>query len=190
MLTGESVLYVGRFNPFHNGHLRAVQYLSERYEHVIIGIGSAQESRTPKNPFTGGERFRMIRAALKAVSLERVDVIPIPDIHNNSLWVSWVKSLTPNFHVVVGNNPLVGLLFEQAGYSAVYTPDFNRESMSSTEVRKLMAHGPVFHPTDPAKTLKWENMVPDGTVEFLKAIDAEHMMRRIMDEKERYAITS
>ncbi|MEM2915309.1 MAG: adenylyltransferase/cytidyltransferase family protein, partial [Candidatus Bathyarchaeia archaeon] len=57
-------LYVGRFQPFHLGHLEAVKYMLRNSKEVIIVIGSAQESHTLTNPFTAGERVYMIRLAL------------------------------------------------------------------------------------------------------------------------------
>ncbi|MEM3079801.1 MAG: adenylyltransferase/cytidyltransferase family protein, partial [Thermoproteota archaeon] len=49
-------LFIGRFQPFHLGHLKAVEYIINRVDEVIIGIGSAQYSHTLENPFTAGER--------------------------------------------------------------------------------------------------------------------------------------
>ena len=42
-------LFVGRFQPVHSGHLKALEYVFEQVEEVIIGIGSAQVSHTLKN---------------------------------------------------------------------------------------------------------------------------------------------
>ncbi|EQD45121.1 nicotinamide-nucleotide adenylyltransferase, partial [mine drainage metagenome] len=47
---------VGRFQPFHNGHLHVIKEILSQYSSVIIGIGSAQYSHTMENPFTAGER--------------------------------------------------------------------------------------------------------------------------------------
>lgn len=59
-------LYIGRFQPFHNGHLYMVQEALKQCEFLIIAIGSAQEKRTEKNPFDDYERYRFIRSALHA----------------------------------------------------------------------------------------------------------------------------
>lgn len=57
-------LYIGRFQPFHNGHLYMVKEAMKQCEFLIIAIGSAQESRTEKNPFSIYERYKYIRSAL------------------------------------------------------------------------------------------------------------------------------
>ena len=44
-------LYVGRFQPFHNGHLSIVKEGLAHCARLILVIGSAQESGTEQNPF-------------------------------------------------------------------------------------------------------------------------------------------
>ncbi|MGF3523208.1 MAG: adenylyltransferase/cytidyltransferase family protein, partial [Candidatus Bathyarchaeia archaeon] len=58
-------LYVGRFQPFHLGHLDAIQKILEEVEEIVIVIGSSQYSHNIHNPFTAGERLVMIRKALE-----------------------------------------------------------------------------------------------------------------------------
>ena len=57
-------LYVGRFQPFHLGHLRAIKAVLKEVDEIVIVIGSAQYSHNSNNPFTAGERLVMIRRAL------------------------------------------------------------------------------------------------------------------------------
>ena len=57
-------LYIGRFQPYHLGHQAVLEKIAKEVEEIVIVIGSAQESHTPENPFTGGERMEMIYAAL------------------------------------------------------------------------------------------------------------------------------
>ena len=59
-MSKERGLFVGRFNPFHKGHLKAVQDILEQEDEIIIAIGSTQQSHTVSDPFTAGERVLMI----------------------------------------------------------------------------------------------------------------------------------
>ena len=59
-----SSLYIGRFQPFHFGHLSVVKKIIEKGEFLIIGIGSAEDNFLPENPFTASERWEMITLAL------------------------------------------------------------------------------------------------------------------------------
>ena len=58
-------LFIGRFQPFHKGHLKAIKYLFNKYDGIIIGVGSSQYSNTVENPFSSDERMLMIRESLK-----------------------------------------------------------------------------------------------------------------------------
>ena len=49
-------LYIGRFQPFHLGHLHIVKYILEVSKEVIIAIGSSG-SHTVHNPFTAERDF-------------------------------------------------------------------------------------------------------------------------------------
>jgi len=111
-------LFVGRFQPFHNGHLHAIKSLLDEAEMLIIVDGSAQMSHEPDNPFTAGERLEMIKYALDAarIAQSRYMLIPIPDAPAHRVWVSQLESQTPRFDVVYTNQPLTRRLLIEAGY--------------------------------------------------------------------------
>ncbi|MGA3854978.1 adenylyltransferase/cytidyltransferase family protein, partial [Bacillus pumilus] len=69
---------IGRFQPFHKGHLEVIKKIAEEVDEIIIGIGSAQKSHTLENPFTAGERILMITQSLKDYDLTYYP-IPIKD---------------------------------------------------------------------------------------------------------------
>ena len=64
MIASVRALFVGRFQPFHYGHLRALAIILQEVEELIIVVGSAQMSHETDNPFTAGERLEMIKGAL------------------------------------------------------------------------------------------------------------------------------
>ena len=68
-------LFVGRFQPFHLGHLDAIEATLERVEELIIVVGSGEYSHSDKNPFTAGERVEMIRAALKEAKWTQAGIL-------------------------------------------------------------------------------------------------------------------
>ena len=87
-------IFIGRFQPIHLGHMHTIKQILDKGEELVIAIGSAQYSHTPNNPFTGGERVMLIKRALLDAGLpvERIDIIPIPDININPLWIAHLKS--------------------------------------------------------------------------------------------------
>jgi nicotinamide-nucleotide adenylyltransferase len=53
--------YIGRFQPYHDGHHEMVATIAEDVDELVLGIGSAGDSHTPHDPFTAGERIMMSR---------------------------------------------------------------------------------------------------------------------------------
>ena len=107
-------LYVGRFQPFHLGHLDAIKSILKEVDRVLIMIGSAEYNYLPENPFTAGERFEMIEAALTeaGISQKKFVIIPVRNIENYDLWVRHLAIYLPKFDVVYTGSTIVKKLFE------------------------------------------------------------------------------
>lgn len=133
-------LYVGRFQPFHNGHKAVIDLLCNEVDELIIGIGSAQMSHDIRHPFTAGERVLMIQRVLADAKIP-VYIIPLEDIKRNALWVAHVVSMVPPFDVVYTSNPLVIRLFTEAGFRVESPPMYQRQELSGTAIRQKMLEG-------------------------------------------------
>lgn len=77
---------IGRFQPFHNGHLGLLHIALSTAKKVLVVIGSAHQARTPKNPFTWQERAQMIRLAVSPQDQQRIQFLPMRDRYNDSQW--------------------------------------------------------------------------------------------------------
>jgi nicotinamide-nucleotide adenylyltransferase len=161
--------YIGRFQPFHEGHSAMVDRISEEVDELVVGIGSADQSHTVRNPFTAGERIMMITKALVDLDLVAY-AVPIEDLNRNAVWVSHVQSMSPRFDVAFSNNPLVVRLFREAGIEVRQSPMYQREEFEGTEVRERMA-------TDG----DWAALVPDAVVEVIDEIDGVDRLRQISE---------
>jgi nicotinamide-nucleotide adenylyltransferase len=161
-------LYVGRFQPFHLGHLEAIKYVLEKADELVIVIGSAQYSHTIRDPFTAGERLVMIRKALNEakIDLSRVWIVPVPDLHLHMMWVSALKGYTPSFDAVFTNEPLTRRLFAEAGYKVFAVPYFERKVYASTLIREEML-----------RNKSWEKLVPKSVAVFIRKIDGVNRLR-------------
>jgi len=84
-------VYIGRFQPLHNGHLALLQCALDTAEHVVVVIGSANQARTPKNPFTWRERAEMVKLALSDADRARITFLPIRDYYDEERWVNAVQ---------------------------------------------------------------------------------------------------
>jgi nicotinamide-nucleotide adenylyltransferase len=160
-------LLVGRFQPFHAGHLRVVREIQRRRPDagLLLGIGSAEESFTWKNPFTAGERFEMIDRALGPTAEPRPYVVPVADIRRHAQWVRYLESLLPAFDRVYTNNPLTRLLFEKAGYNVESPTLYSRAKFEGEHIRQCLA-------TDRG----WRGLVPAEVAGYLEEIEAPHRL--------------
>jgi nicotinamide-nucleotide adenylyltransferase len=173
-LKGEEVrlvnrgLYVGRFQPFHLGHLGAIQAALKEVDELVIVIGSAQYSHNGNNPFTAGERLVMIRRALQEAKVDysKLWIVPVPDVHLHMLWVSALEGYTPKFNVCFSNEPLTRRLFMEAGYQVKNIPFFDRQLYVSTIVREKML-----------RDESWTELVPKSVAGFIKEIDGVSRLR-------------
>lgn len=52
----DALVFIGRFQPFHNGHRAIVDAAIEQAREVIIVVGSSFAARNIRNPFTFEER--------------------------------------------------------------------------------------------------------------------------------------
>ncbi len=76
-------LYIGRFQPFHKGHLYSLKWCSDKVDELIIAVGSSDKSFELRNPFTAGERIEIIRENITTEIKEKRDkiiLIPVPDV--------------------------------------------------------------------------------------------------------------
>lgn len=82
-------LYIGRFQPLHIGHTHIINKMLDECEIVIVGVGSAQESGTERNPFDFATRSRWIVETFGSRKNHILHVIPIPDREHPSNDSSW-----------------------------------------------------------------------------------------------------
>lgn len=159
--------YIGRFQPYHNGHQSVLEEIAKWSDEIVIGIGSAQLSHTLENPFTAGERVLMITRALQSLDCPFY-VIPIEDIRRNAIWVAHVRSMTPPFDVVYSSNPLVVQLFHEAGMTVTSPDMYERATHSGREIRRRMLSGD-----------EWQNLVPHAVTDVIDEIDGVRRLQQI-----------
>jgi nicotinamide-nucleotide adenylyltransferase len=159
--------YIGRFQPYHNGHQSVLERIAGMVDEIVIGVGSAQQSHQFDNPFTAGERVLMITQALEDLDCPMY-VIPIEDIQRNALWVAHVRSMTPPFETVYSSNPLVVQLFAESGMGVTSPDMYERHTLSGTEIRRRMLNDE-----------DWIHLVPEPVVTVIDEIGGVERLRRI-----------
>ena len=98
-------LYIGRFQPFHKGHLYSLKWCSDRVDELIVAVGSSDKSFELRNPFTAGERIEIIRENITTEIREKRDriiPIPVPDVGVHLLWTHNIDLLDLIFVTFTG----------------------------------------------------------------------------------------
>ena len=156
---------IGRFQPFHLGHLEAVNFALSNVEQLYIGIGSSNKSHQPRNPFTAEERNQMIMSSLDENILKKVSNYDIPDVDDHSKWTQSIDKIIPKYDIIFSNDDFTQSLYEKNGKKIIPVVLKSRADLSGTNIRRLIQ-------TDG----NWEALVPNGTKNVLLKIDAKNRL--------------
>ena len=165
-------LMMGRFQPFHLGHLELVKQILNECDEVIIALTGSQFNYIEKDPFTSGERIEMIHDTLKEnnVDLAKCYIIAIENQFNIATWASYLKSTLPSFDKVYSGNDYVAMLLADSGYAVVYPKFHEREKFNATKIRKMIANDE-----------DWENFVPSSVSKIIKKINGVKRIKTIFE---------
>ncbi len=85
-------VYIGRFQPIHNGHLACIRQALSSARRVIVVVGSIGRARDIRHAWTFSERESMIRASLSEADLERIQIVGVRDfIYSEERWLEHVQ---------------------------------------------------------------------------------------------------
>ncbi len=168
------VMYVGRFQIFHNGHLNIAKYIDSRPDtgEIVAIVGSSQYSRYKKNPeipwilnpFTGEERKCMLEMSLEGVLTKPFRVVPIEDTHNCPKWFESIDgSVIPE--IFYTNEPKEIKLFESYGIPTREIPK-QEGGFHAQVIREMIANGD-----------NYRNYIPTGTTRFIDRFGMEDILR-------------
>jgi nicotinamide-nucleotide adenylyltransferase len=149
-------LLIGRFQPFHLGHLEALQFALSKVDKLWVGLGSSNKSIEKSNPFSAEERKEMILSSIDDSMKNKITIYFIPDVDNHVKWIEKIDTIVPKFDIVFSNDPLTDHLYSKKTVQVISIPFLNRDTLSGTNIRNLII-----------SDQEWENFVPEGTKNFL-----------------------
>jgi nicotinamide-nucleotide adenylyltransferase len=166
-------ILVGRFQPFHLGHLKAVKFAMSKVDMLWIIIGSAQKNHEPRNPFTAGERLAMIKITLdvEKVNPKKWLAVPVNDVNDHSRWTDHIDMLIPRYDIVFTNDPFSTMLFKKHKKRVVKVPMLKRKFLSGTEVRRRIANDE-----------NWKELVPKQVAAMIKEIDGVNRIKLLQSK--------
>lgn len=159
-------LLIGRFQPFHLGHLKALQFALSKVDKLCVGLGSSNKPIDKSNPFTPEQRKEMILSSIDDSMKERISIYFIPDVDNHIKWIEKIDTIVPKFDIIFSNDELTKHLYSKRNTQVISIPFLNRESLSGTNIRDLII-----------RDQKWDDLVPTGTRNFLKKSNVKDLLK-------------
>lgn len=161
-------LMIGRFQPFHLGHLDALQFALSKVEKLWIGLGSSNKPPTKNNPFSAEERKEMILSSIDDSIKEKISIYFIPDLDNHMKWIEKIDTIVPKFDIVFSNDELTKHLYSKRDVQVLSIPFLKRDVLSGTNIRDLII-----------SDQNWSDLVPDGTKNFLLKNNAKERLKNL-----------
>lgn len=162
------VIYIGRFQPFHNGHCAALTKATELSNNVLTLIGSAIGPRTIRNPWNFDERRTIIRDTILPHLDEQQQTLQIEGLrdytYNDNKWVEQVglkvnnaiKRFGGDTFAALGGKPKIAVIGHDKDHTSSYLNYFPQwdfieveaypsesDIIDSTRIRQLMFTGKV-----------------------------------------------
>ncbi len=161
-------LLIGRFQPFHLGHLEALQFALSKVDKLWIGLGSSNKPIEKNNPFSAEERKEMILSSIDEPMKDKISIYFIPDLDDHVKWIEKIDTIVPKFDIVFSNDELTKHLYSKRTVPITPIPFLKRDALSGTNIRKLII-----------SDQKWNDLVPDGTKNFLIKISAKDRLKNL-----------
>jgi len=161
-------LLIGRFQPFHFGHLEALQFALSKVDKLWVGLGSSNKPVNKNNPFTAEQRKEMILSSIDDSMKEKILIYFIPDVDNHIRWIEKIDTIVPKFNIIFSNDDLTKHLYSKRNIQVLSIPFLNRESLSGTNIRDLIV-----------SDQKWDDLVPNGTRNFLERTGAKEHLKNL-----------
>ncbi len=175
-------VFIGRFEPFHLGHLAILQRALALSQRVVVLVGSAEAPRTAKNPWTYSERVVMIQAAL-GKDARRVATLPLRDhLYNDNAWLAEAQAQVAS---VAGDAKSIALFGFSKDASSYYLKAFPQWELvdaasvpllSATELRRHLFS------EEPGALRLIEANVPKPVFEIIDAFRKTEAYRQTLDE--------
>jgi len=149
------LVFTGRFQPFHLGHLEMVRHALGLAEKVLIGVTNPDEAQrvahaasahrhlSASNPYSYQQRLQLIEAALQAdgIAHDRYGIVPFP-LDTPALWSSIVAPGTPQLVRVFSDWEREKVRrFAAAGYPPLVVEGDPANRVTAMEVRRALAAG-------------------------------------------------
>lgn len=193
----DTIVYMGRFQPIHNVHAEIIERACSLAKELIIIVGSADQPRTFKNPWTSAERVLMLQNVLNEIDTKQCRVAIRTNIdtkYNDTAWVERTQKIVADTRALNGSIAVIGHKKDDATteYMDMF-PQWQLEDvgflkeMHATDIREAYFSpiaGRISHSMLPPSTVRW--LLGWMETPAYKQIVEEH--KHILDYKKQFAV--
>lgn len=188
----DALVFIGRFQPFHNGHKAVIEAALEQAKEVVVVVGSSFAARNIRNPFTFQERKAMIEAVFPNETASmyntfgalqqgpRLHIVPVSDYpYDDNKWVNAIQKIVDETVPHAQDVGLIGHSKDSTSYylnifprwkNHVEVPDFRR--INATYIREnFFDDGAICY-----------NQIPSEVDAFLQGFYCTEEYKRISTE--------
>jgi bifunctional NMN adenylyltransferase/nudix hydrolase len=179
--SAELAVVIGRFQPFHYGHLALVEHALALAPRAMLVLGSAAAPRSVKNPFSVEERIAAIRGSLGPEQQSRVVFAPVRDYYDEARWAHAVKAAINR--ETQGAVALVGFNKDDSTYYLALFPEWRQHALprqapiDGTQLRRL-----YFGSEASALPAELATAVPPAMLRFLSEFRQTPHFERLREE--------
>lgn len=180
----DALVFIGRFQPIHLGHHKVFEAGLAQAQKLYVLVGSTEQPRNLRNPFTFDERADMVRACVS--DADRTQVLPLPDIaYNDQAWIGTVQEIVEQQLRKDGLDPAtakVGLIGHEKDASSYYLGLFPQwSSVGVPPYKKLSATG-LRDSYFRSGKIDQDNL-PQTTIQFLEGFKREAAYAALNEER-------
>ncbi len=141
-------IFIGRFQPVHQGHIHALGVAASQVQKMYILVGSANQCRSIRNPWTYEERKQMLALKLHSERITNYEIIPLNDYrYSDTQWMSDVRATIEHFNM--GSPVLFGHMKEGNDYLKWF-PELKFKSIESIySINATTIREEMFRTNDP-----------------------------------------
>lgn len=168
-------VYIGRFQPFHLGHRYVIDEALKIADKVLVLVGSANASRSTKNPFTYEEVEQHIKSCY---ALSNIVVEPLNDYtYEEGQWLTEVQELVELYADSSNEVTLIGYDKDESSYYLKHFPQYFLttvnyfDNINATQIRELYFKG-VFRYMQSALPIN----VYNSLVDFAKSMEYNNLL--------------
>ncbi len=189
----DAIVFIGRFQPFHNAHLEIVKRAYDLTDFLVLIVGSQYQPVSYKNPFQGtnssfgysGSYFDSLGDSIKSVltnDTQEYIICGQDDTYGDHIWCENVQKKVKDVASFAKNIGIIGCNKDESSYYLTMFPQWDlievplEQNLSATQIREL------YFVDDPNMNFI-QNVVPSDILKYLNRMKHSEWHNHVVNER-------